>query len=147
MHCMWSNACNWEAMHATSCVTQGWGILTVGSFNSELKLPCEPSPGFHISSVCCRWLYFREGIRKNCCYFTLLLRCRGFWTSSRGECWLSGAVAKKTLLLVHTGFTLVIHGVIISMDVAITRDYGQTYAALQVTWIQGPELLNRSWYL
>lgn len=49
------------------------------------------------------------------------------------RCQVSGSVAKKTLLLVHTGFTLMIHGVIISMDVAIMRDYGQTYTALQVT--------------
>lgn len=40
-----------------------------------------------------------------------------------------------------------IHGVAVSMDVAVTRDRGQTRTALQVTRIQGPAIFNGSWYL
>lgn len=38
----------------------------------------------------------------------------------------------RKLLLAHAGFTVVIHGVTVSMDVAVPRDYGQTCTALWV---------------
>lgn len=132
-----------EAMHGVIYTTQGWGILTIWSFNSEWKLPCKLRSGFCIFSLHCKLLYSRKERQNN--HANLYCCCEVKFSGYFPEVSVSSVGQLPRKLLAHAGFTVVIHGVTVPTGVAVLRNYGQTCTALQVTWIQGA--CNLQWEL